>query len=185
MTDTSAAPIESPPAAVQERTAARTRPGLQWWLIATVVTADQAIKAAVVAWIPLYAAKTVIPRVLDLVHVRNAGVAFGFMNSLDHPQRSLFTSALALIALASIVFYSRYVQAHERLARVGLSLILGGAIGNLIDRLRQGYVIDFVDIYFRGWHFWAFNLADAAITVGAVLVCLDILFLNRHASDPV
>ena len=71
------------------------------------------------------------------------------------------------------------------MARLGLSLILGGAIGNLIDRLRQGYVIDFVDVYWGDWHFWAFNVADAAISVGATLVFIEVLFFNRHASHPV
>ena len=67
----------------------------------------------------------------------------------------------------------------------GLSLILGGAVGNLIDRLRQGYVVDFVDVYWRGWHFWAFNVADASITIGAMLVFLDLLLVTRHASHSV
>ena len=77
------------------------------------------------------------------------------------------------------------MRAEEWLARLGLSLILGGAVGNLIDRVRQGFVIDFVDVYWQGWHFWAFNVADAAITVGATLVFIDILFVNRHASHSV
>lgn len=178
-TETAGGLPTAPPAATG------TRGGLLWVLIVATVVLDQAVKAAVVAWIPLYGAIPVISGVFDLVHVRNAGVAFGLMNSLDHPQRGMFTSALALVALASIVFYARFVQAHERLARMGLSLILGGAVGNLIDRLRQGYVVDFVDLYVRGWHFWAFNVADAAITVGAVLVCVDILFVHRHAPDSV
>lgn len=175
----------APPATATVDRPADARGGLVWWVIAATVIADQTIKALIVTWIPLYSAKTIVPRLLDLVHVRNAGVAFGLMNTLDHPQRGLFTSGLAFVALASIVFYSRYVQAHERLARLGLSLILGGAIGNLIDRLRHGYVVDFVDVYFRSWHFWAFNVADAAITIGAILVCVDILFVNRHAPDSV
>jgi signal peptidase II len=177
------APPDAPPHA--ESAAVPARAGLIWTVIAAIVILDQLVKAVVVATLPLYSATTVIPGLLDFVHVRNAGVAFGLMNTLDHPQRGVLTSALALVALASIVFYSRYVQPHERVARFGLSLILGGAIGNLIDRLRQGYVVDFVDFYFRGWHFWAFNVADAAITVGAILVCIDILLLNRHAPDPV
>ena len=72
------------------------------------------------------------------------------------------------------------MRPEERLARIGLSLILGGAIGNLADRVRQSYVIDFMDVYFRGWHFWAFNVADACITIGAILVFIDLLFVTRH-----
>jgi signal peptidase II len=101
------------------------------------------------------------------------------------PFKPWVTTALAGLALAGIAFYARHVRHDERLARIGLSLILGGALGNLIDRLRQGYVIDFVDVYFRGWHFWAFNVADASITIGACLVFLDLLVVSRHASHPV
>ena len=72
-----------------------------------------------------------------------------------------------------------------RTARVGLSLILGGALGNLIDRFHAGYVLDFVDVYWRGWHFWAFNVADASITIGAVLVFVDLLLVRRHVPHPV
>jgi signal peptidase II len=133
----------------------------------------------------VYGSHTIVPNLIDLVHVHNAGVAFGLMNSSDHPQRSLITTSLALVALAGIAYYARDVRAEERLARLGLSLILGGAVGNLIDRVRQGYVIDFVDVYWGDWHFWAFNVADAAISVGATLVFVDVLFFNRHASHPV
>jgi signal peptidase II len=117
--------------------------------------------------------------------VHNEGVAFGLMNGLDHPMTGLVTTGLALIALVSIAYYARFVRPEERLARLGLSLILGGAVGNLVDRLRQGFVVDFVDVYWRGWHFWAFNVADAAISVGACLIFIEVLFLNRHAPHPV
>lgn len=160
------------------------RSGLFWWLSAGTVVVDQLTKFIVNATLPLYGSKTVIPHLFDIVHVHNEGVAFGLMNSLDHPQKGYLTSGLAIAALASIAYYARHVRAEERLARLGLSLILGGAAGNLIDRLRQGFVVDFVDVYWHGWHFWAFNVADAAITVGATLVFIEILFMNRHASHP-
>jgi len=156
-----------------------------WWISLAVVVCDQVTKALVAANLPLYGSMTVIPHLVDLVHVRNEGVAFGFMNGLDHPQKSLLTTGLAVLALASIAYYARHVRAEERFARVGLTLILGGAVGNLFDRIRHGYVVDFVDVYWSGWHFWAFNVADAAITTGAALVFIELLFLNRHASHPV
>ncbi len=168
-----------------EPTAPARRGGLLWWLTLATVIVDQLTKLAVNAYVPLYGSKTIIPRLLDFVHVHNAGVAFGFMNDYEHPGRGLLTTALAFVALGGIAYYARHVKAEERVARVGLSLILGGAVGNLIDRVRQGYVVDFVDVYWGTWHFWAFNVADAAITVGAILVFVDILFLNRHASHPV
>jgi signal peptidase II len=159
--------------------------GVLWWVALLTIALDQATKLLVDALVPVYESHTVIPNLIDLVHVHNAGVAFGLLNSSDHPQRSLITTSLALVALAGIAYYARHVRAEERLARLGLSLILGGAVGNLIDRVRQGYVIDFVDVYWGDWHFWAFNVADAAISVGATLVFVDVLFFNRHASHPV
>ena len=159
--------------------------GVMWWVSVLTIALDQATKLVVDATMPLYGSKTVIPNFIDIVHVHNAGVAFGLLNGAEHPQRSLVTTGLALIALIGIAYYARHVRAEERVARFGLSLILGGAVGNLIDRMRQGYVIDFVDVYWGDWHFWAFNVADAAISVGAALVFIDVLFFNRHASHPV
>jgi signal peptidase II len=159
--------------------------GLVWWVIAGVIALDQLTKALIVWTIPVYASRVVIPGLVDLVHVHNAGVAFGLLNDSTRPQQSLMTTALALVALGGIAYYARHIQSHERVARLGLSLILGGAVGNLTDRIRQGFVVDFVDVYWRGWHFWAFNVADAAITIGAALIFLELLLPNRHASHPV
>ena len=157
-----------------------------FWLTAlAIVGADQLSKALILRNLPVYDSRAVIPGVLDLVHVHNAGVAFGLLNDVTHPLRSLLTTALALVALVGIAYYARQIRQEERLARMGLSLILGGACGNLADRLRQGYVVDFVDVYWRDWHFWAFNVADAAITVGAALIFLELLFPSRHASHSV
>ena len=161
------------------------RARLYWWLTLAVILFDQITKEIVVRVLPLYESQPVIPGLVDFVHVRNAGVAFGLLNDFHDPRRAIMTSALALIALAGIAYYARHIRQEERFARVGLSLILGGALGNLIDRVRQSYVIDFVDVDFRGWHFWAFNVADAAITIGAILVFLDLLLGPRHASNPV
>jgi signal peptidase II len=171
---------------VAPTTAARPRFfGVFWWVALLTVAFDQATKLLVNATLPVYSSRTIIPNFIDLVHVHNAGVAFGLLNGADHPQRTLLTTGLALVALVGIAYYARHVRTEERLARLGLSLILGGAVGNLIDRMRQGYVIDFVDVYWDDWHFWAFNVADAAISVGATLVFVDVLFFNRHASHPV
>jgi len=158
---------------------------LFWWLSLAIIAFDQITKEIVVRVLPLYESQTLIPGLVDFVHVRNAGVAFGLLNDVEHPQRALMTSVLALVALAGIAFYARHIRHEERLARVGLSLILGGALGNLIDRLWAGYVLDFVDVYWRGWHFWAFNVADACISIGAVLVFVDLLLVKPHASHSV
>lgn len=157
----------------------------QIWIVVALVALDQWTKALVHASIGLYEHTTVIPGWLDLVHVRNEGVAFGLLNALDLPYKPVLTTTLACLALGGIVLYYRLLEAHERLARLGVVCIAGGAIGNLIDRVRQGYVLDFVDVYWGDWHFWAFNVADAAITIGAILVFADLLLVKRHASDPV
>lgn len=161
------------------------RVGVLWWLTTAIIVADQITKALVRSTVSLYDSQPLIPGLVDLAHVRNEGVAFGLFNSLDLPFKWAFTTALALAALAGITYYARHIRPSEQMARVGLSMILGGAIGNLIDRMWAGYVLDFVDVYWRGWHFWAFNVADACISIGAVLVFFDLLFVRRDASHSV
>lgn len=161
------------------------RPSLFWWLTALIIVADQITKAMVNSVVSLYESRTIIPGFLDLAHVRNEGVAFGLFNSADLKHKWVLTTGLALAALAGITYYARHIRQEERMARIGLSMILGGALGNLIDRVRNGYVLDFVDVYFGTWHFWAFNVADACITIGAICVFFDLLFVRPHASNPV
>ena len=152
-----------------------------------MIAADQLAKALVRSTLAPFESRTIIPGLLDFIHVQNTGVAFGILNdsTMNHQLKSMLTTALAGLALVGIAFYARHVHNHEKLARVGLSLILGGAVGNLVDRLRVHYVLDYVDVYWHGWHFWAFNIADASITIGAVLVFLDLLLVTRHAPHPV
>ena len=145
-----------------------------------MIAADQLTKAIVRYVLAPYESLPVIPGLIDLTHVLNSGVAFGLLNELDLPFKNVVTTILAALALAGIAYYARHVRMEERLARLGLSLILGGAVGNLLDRLIAGRVIDFVDVYWQGWHFWAFNVADASITIGAVLVFVELLVFNRH-----
>jgi signal peptidase II len=156
------------------------------WVVIGIVVFDQITKAMVHQALTYGESLTVIPGLLNLVHVRNEGVAFGLLNNLDIPYKAVLTTALASVALGVIGYYfSSQLQPHEKLARVGLAAIGGGAIGNLIDRVRQGYVLDFVDVYWGDWHFWAFNVADSAITIGAILVFADLLLVKRHVPDPV
>jgi signal peptidase II len=173
-------PAETAAQAAEPRAGAR----LVWWIPILVVAVDQATKAMILAWLPVYDSVRLVPGLASLTHVRNPGVAFGLLGGNGLPYQPALTTALAVLALTGIAYYARHLRPDETFARVGLSLILGGAIGNLADRLRAGYVIDFVDLYWRGWHFWAFNVADACITAGAVLVFLDLLLVKRHASDP-
>ena len=149
-------------------------------LMASIVIADQVTKALVRANLPHGDSRTIFPGWLDLTHVQNTGAAFGLLNNVDFPYKSLVMVALAGVALLAIAAYGTQLGFQDRLARLGLALILGGAVGNLIDRAIFGYVVDFVDIYWNDVHFWAFNVADAAINVGALLVILDMFGLGRR-----
>ena len=154
--------------------------------IGTIVCVDQLTKAIVRATLPLYAKHVIIPNLLDVTHVQNTGAAFGLLNAADFPYKSAVMIGIAALALVAISLYARQLGDHERLSRYGLALILGGAFGNLIDRALHSYVVDFVDVYWGEAHFWAFNVADAAITIGAILVLLEMIGIGRrHASHPV
>ena len=154
--------------------------------IVSVLGLDQLTKQVVRQTLPLHDTINVIPGLLDLTHVQNTGAAFGLLNAAEFPYKPTVMIGIAAIALVAIAAYGAQLGFHERIARIGLSLILGGAFGNLIDRALVGHVVDFVDVYWGTSHFWAFNVADAAITIGAVLVLLDMIGLGRHhASHPV
>ena len=158
---------------------------LEAGVIAGVVAVDQATKLLVRAEVPIHGTVPVIPDLLNIVHVRNTGAAFGFLNAVDFPYKAAVVALVATAALIGIALYAARMSSHERLARIGLALILGGAVGNLIDRLALGSVVDFVDVVLGGWHFWAFNVADAAITVGVVAMLADMIGLDRHVSSTV
>ena len=148
-----------------------------------VVLADQITKTIVQATVPPYSDLAVIPGLLNLTHVRNTGAAFGLLNSVDFPYKPLFIAIVATAALIAVAFYAAGLAPHQRAARVGLALVLGGAAGNLLDRVLHGSVLDFVDVYWGSYHFWAFNVADSAITVGVAVLILDMLRTTSHASD--
>lgn len=159
---------------------------LELLAIGTIVVVDQLSKFMVKATIPLYAKHSIIPNLLDFTHVQNTGAAFGLLNAAEFPYKSAVMIGIATLALVSISLYARQLGSDEKLSRYGLVLILGGAFGNLIDRAIAGYVVDFVDIYWGDAHFWAFNVADAAISIGAILVLLEMIGVGRqHASHPV
>jgi signal peptidase II len=153
--------------------------------IATIVGLDQLTKFLVRSTIPLYAKRTVIPGLLDFTHVQNTGAAFGVLNAADFPYKSALMIGIAALALVAISLYARQLGSHEKLSRYGLALILGGAFGNLIDRALTNHVVYFVDVYGGDAHFWAFNVADAAITIGAILVLFEMVGVGRrHAPHP-
>jgi signal peptidase II len=106
-------------------------------------------------------------------------MAYGLMNGIDFPFKTAIIALVQTAALVGFVFYAASLATGQRLTRMGLSFVIGGAAGNLIDRLTSGYVLDFFDFYWRGWHFWAFNIADASITIGVALMILDLLTTGR------
>ncbi len=163
----------------------RWKPGALPWIVLAVVALDQITKALVRASLPLHASVEVIPGFLDFTHVRNTGAAFGMFNTLDFAYKAAVVAGIRALALVAIASYGLTLSKHEVLARFGLALIVGGAAGNLIDGLFLGSVVDFVDAYWRTYHFWAFNVADSAITIGVAVMILDILGVRTHASHPV
>jgi signal peptidase II len=158
---------------------------LEIWLPVVIVAVDQLTKAIVRATLPLHASVTVIPGVMDFTHVRNTGAAFGLLNSADFAFKTPLIALIAVAALVGIATYAWGLASGQLLARTGLALIVGGAAGNLIDRATIGSVVDFVDVYWRTYHFWAFNVADSAITVGAAIMILDMFRPEAHVSTPV
>jgi signal peptidase II len=177
-----------PPAALPAARRAFPQP-VELAIVAVIVVLDQVTKYLVRTNMALWDHREIIPGFVNLVHVQNTGAAFGLLNHVEFPYKPVVMMAIAGLALVAIAAYATQLGFHERAARVGLAFILGGAVGNLIDRAFVGHVVDFVDVYWGSVHFWAFNVADAAITVGAILVILDMLGLGRqrhhHAPDPV
>jgi signal peptidase II len=149
------------------------------WLSALIVVLDQLTKALIRSKLALHDSINVVPGMLDITHVRNTGAAFGMLNDMQFRYKAGVMVLIAIAALVAVGMYATTLPRGQRVARLGLALILGGAVGNLIDRAMAGYVIDFVDVYWRGIHFWAFNVADSAITVGVVLMLLDVLGVGR------
>jgi signal peptidase II len=157
---------------------------LELVVVVGLVVADQITKALVRRSIELHESVPVIPDLVALTRVHNTGAAFGMFNTMDFPGKPIVLTMVAALALGGVVWYAASVPLSDWLARFGVAAILGGAIGNLIDRATTGYVLDYVDVSWRGWHFWAFNVADASISIGVVLMILDLLGLGRRASNP-
>ncbi len=148
---------------------------LFYYVALTVILLDQATKLVIVEALRVGQGIPVIPGFFDIVFVLNPGAAFGFLATLSEGVRSPFFILITVVAVSLIVFYhTRFLHA-DRLASVALALILGGAIGNLIDRLRYGMVVDFLDFHVSRYHWPAFNVADSAISIGVGLMLLDMV----------
>jgi signal peptidase II len=144
--------------------------------------ADQASKIWAVRNLPLFELREVVPGFFGLVHVRNTGVAFSLLSNLDSRWVHPFLILATVLAMGAVLAYIAFLPCRGA-APVGLGLILGGAIGNLIDRARLGYVVDFLDLYWRNHHWPTFNVADVGISVGVALLLIDMVVSPKEPGD--
>ncbi len=155
---------------------------LKWlWLSLIVLILDQWSKIVVDKSMDLYESIAISP-FFNLTYVRNLGAAFSFLSDAGGWQRWFFAS-MALIISGILVTWLYRLKKHETLLAVALAFVLGGAIGNLIDRLAYGYVIDFLDVYYQHWHWPAFNVADMAISLGVFLMLLESFGVGKKPEE--
>jgi signal peptidase II len=150
-----------------------------------VLVGDQATKDVVTSRMALYSSIPVIPGFLHLTYVTNRGALFGLFHDLAEPYRSVLFTSIPIVAIGLILFFQFRTTLADRAAQAGLALILGGALGNLVDRLRLGYVVDFIDVFLAKHHWPAFNLADSSICIGVTLLVVDLVLQGRrhHAAE--
>jgi len=144
-----------------------------------VLLLDQVTKILVDQSMRIYDTHTLIPGLLDLYYIRNPGAAFGLLSNSHSALRVPFFVVVSALAIGFILYLFRKLEESERLVPFALSLVLGGAVGNLVDRIRLGEVIDFVHIHYRRFSWPAFNVADIAITGGVILLMVRMFFLDR------
>jgi signal peptidase II len=150
----------------------------KYWILLIVfvifLALDQASKLLIERHLPLHQAREVIPGFFAIAHVQNRGAAFGLLANL--PGAGTLFVVISLIAIVLIIAYFRWIKEGEVWTPLCLALVLAGAVGNLIDRFRLGSVVDFLDCHYKGWHWPAFNVADASITIGVLLLAIKILW---------
>jgi len=151
-----------------------------WWLLVSVfvVIVDQVSKAMVIENLT-YLQRIPLMPMLDLVRLHNTGAAFSFLADQSGWQQWLFTGVAVVVSIAIVWWLLTLPRAGRITLALGLSLVLGGAIGNVIDRTIYGYVVDFILLHYKSWSYPAFNAADSAITVGVILILYDGLILER------
>lgn len=147
-------------------------------LILVLVIFDQLTKFFIAKNLSQYDNVTVIPGFFKLVHVRNTGAIFGFLSDSGKPWVYIALTVASLLALTLVVYYFYIVPAKDKIFKLALALILAGALGNLIDRVFRGYVVDFLHFYVKRWQWPSFNMADSCITIGALLL-LYIFFIRK------
>lgn len=155
------------------------RTSLLFAIVASVVALDQLTKLWVVRSFRLYESREVIPHFFNLTYLTNTGAAFGFLAGRQSTLRQVFFVGIAVVALLAMAYFYRTLKDRSVLYTAAIGLICGGAVGNLIDRLRLGSVIDFLDFFIGRYHWPAFNAADSAITVGVGLFLLASLLEGK------
>lgn len=151
-----------------------------------MIVLDQLTKWAIVKWVDLYD-KVPVNSFVNITHQRNTGAAFSFLADASGWQRWFFIVLATIVSGVIVIWLLRIRKEGLLVLSAGLSLVLGGAIGNVIDRIIHGYVVDFIQVLIFGWPFPSFNVADSAITVGAAFLIFDALFISgkeKPGSDP-
>jgi signal peptidase II len=143
--------------------------------LAVILGLDQASKLYIEKNLPLYHSVEVVPNIFNITHIRNTGVAFGLFAGEKTLRTTLFLLILSAVAIGAISYFYFVLYSKKILSRLALALVLGGAIGNLIDRIRLQEVIDFIDLHWYHYHWPAFNIADSCITIGLGLFILESL----------
>lgn len=154
-------------------------------VVAIVVILDQLTKWAIMKWVPLYD-KIPVNSFINITHHQNEGAAFSFLADAGGWQRWFFTLLAIAVSSFIVAWLWRLRRERQFVLPWALVLVLGGAIGNVVDRIRLGYVVDYMQVLIAGWPFPSFNVADAAISVGAVLLIVDALFISGrsgHSAD--
>ena len=153
------------------------------WVGSSVVVLDQITKIWVDKTMRIYESKPIIAGFLDLHYIRNTGAAFGFLSGSYAGFRIPFFITVSIVAIGIILFLFHKLEDSEVMMPLALSLVLGGAVGNLVDRVRLGEVIDFILVHYKAFRWPAFNVADVAITVGVGLLMLRIFLLEKRQPE--
>jgi signal peptidase II len=148
-------------------------------LVVGVLILDQLSKTAVSLTLKMYETRPIIHGLLNLTRVHNTGAAFGLLAGQPSILRTIFFLGVSLLAMAVVLWMVFRLPADQKVEIVALSIIFGGALGNVIDRARLGEVVDFIDVYYRSYHWPAFNVADSAITIGVLLLLSRLVFVQE------
>jgi signal peptidase II len=149
-----------------------------------ILAVDQLTKSVVAQKVSISSSNKIIPGFFNITHIQNRGAIFGFFSQSGSQLAYLLLTLTSLAALALVIYYFFKTPPDEKPVKISLSLILGGALGNLADRVFRGYVVDFLDFYIKKWHWPSFNVADSCITIGAILLIFLFLFKRRPKCTP-